>query len=170
MIAVFGVPLNVDTIILSCIFSKLLSDFRVRELRSVPTPPLTALTEFFHADAETNIHPLPVLWYSISTSLWWYLCSCTYTMSVMLYHRCQLQFLANSNIKCHYLYCALHLSNFCLSSVANFFNTGARVPTSTECVLFLPVWWVMQFGQMVWVWVMVIFWWLYFKLINRCHS
>ena len=35
----------------------------------------------FHADAVTNIASIVV--FLISTSLWWYLCSCTYTMSML---------------------------------------------------------------------------------------
>ena len=49
-------PLNDATIILGCIFSMILS---ARRLRSIPTPPMTALTEFFHADAEIKVHLLP---------------------------------------------------------------------------------------------------------------
>ena len=46
-----------------------LNDFRARRRRSIPTLLMTVLTEFFHADAETDIHPLPVSWYLISGSL-----------------------------------------------------------------------------------------------------
>ena len=44
------------SLILDCIFSMLLCDFRVREQRSVPTPSMTALTEIFYADVEMSIH------------------------------------------------------------------------------------------------------------------
>ena len=47
MIVVPGLPLNVDTIILGCIFSMVLSDFTARKLKGIPTSPMTALTEFF---------------------------------------------------------------------------------------------------------------------------
>ena len=40
----------------------LLSDFRARGLISIPTPPIEALTVFFHTDAETNDHLWPVSW------------------------------------------------------------------------------------------------------------
>ena len=53
MIVVLGLPLNVAIIILSCIFSMLLSDLGEQRLRSIPTYP-----EFFHADVEVNVHPL----------------------------------------------------------------------------------------------------------------
>ena len=55
-----GLPLNVATIILGCIFSILFNDFRARGPISISTPLIAALTEFFHLDAETNVHPLPV--------------------------------------------------------------------------------------------------------------
>ena len=58
MIVGLVLPLNVATIILGCIFSMLFSDFRARGLISIPTPPIVALTEFSHADAKTNVHPL----------------------------------------------------------------------------------------------------------------
>ena len=64
-----GLPLNVATIILGCIFSMLLGDFRAQRLTSFPTSPMTALTEFFHVDVETNVYPLPVAWYFIYNSL-----------------------------------------------------------------------------------------------------
>ena len=60
MIVALGLPLKVATIILSCIFSVLFSDFRARGPISIPTPPIVALTEFFHTDAVANVHPLPV--------------------------------------------------------------------------------------------------------------
>ena len=63
-----GLPSNIATIILGCIFLMLLSDFRVRVLRSIPIPPITTFTEFFYADVKINICPLPVS-YFISTSL-----------------------------------------------------------------------------------------------------
>ena len=60
--------------ILGCIFSMLFSNFRVRGRRTLPIPPMMALTEFFHVDTETNVCPLLVLWYLISSLLWMYLC------------------------------------------------------------------------------------------------
>ena len=48
-----------------------------------------------------------------------------------------------------------------LSSVADFSNTEARASTSAKHAPFLPAWRVMQFGQVVWEWVMVIFRWLF---------
>ena len=57
-IVVLGLPLNVATIILSFIFSKLLSDFRPRGPISLPTPPIAVLTEFFFMQMprQTSIH------------------------------------------------------------------------------------------------------------------
>ena len=60
MILAQGLLLNVAHIILSWIFLVLFSDFKVCGLRSIPRPPMTALTEFFHADAQKNINLLPV--------------------------------------------------------------------------------------------------------------
>ena len=60
MIAELGLLLKVATIILGCVFSMLFSDFSARGPISIPTPSIEALTEFSHADAETNVHPLLV--------------------------------------------------------------------------------------------------------------
>ena len=49
-IVVLWLPLNDAHVILGCIFSMLFSDFKARILRSIPTPPMTALKEIFHAD------------------------------------------------------------------------------------------------------------------------
>ena len=69
-------------IILGCILSMLLSVFSALGPISIPTPPTDALTEFFHADTVTSIHPLPVSWYLIS-SVWVYRCSCMQIMSIL---------------------------------------------------------------------------------------
>ena len=45
-----GLPLNEDHTILSDIFSNLFSDFRAQGFRSIPTPTMTTLIEFFIAD------------------------------------------------------------------------------------------------------------------------
>ena len=55
-----GLPLKVVHIKVGCIFSTLFSDFRARGLISIPTPPIVALTEFFHAEAVASVHPLRV--------------------------------------------------------------------------------------------------------------
>ena len=134
---------------------------------SIPTLPIVALTEFYHADAETNVYPLSVSWYLIS-SLWMYLCSCMHIMSILWSIReavssgsCPILFkVLTLNVAiCIVL---LHFSHFCfsLSSVADFSNAGARAPTSTEHAPFLPARRAMQFGQVVWECVLVIFRWL----------
>ena len=74
MIVALGQPLKVSTIILGCIFSILFSYFRACGPINIPTPPIVALIEFFHADAVASVHPLPVSCYLIS-SLCAYLCS-----------------------------------------------------------------------------------------------
>ena len=58
MIVAQGLLLKVATIILGFIFSMLVSDLGARGPISISTPLIVALTEFFHADAETNVHPL----------------------------------------------------------------------------------------------------------------
>ena len=152
------------TIILGCIFSMLFSDFKTCGLISIIKPSIVALTEFFHAVTETNVYPLPIPWYLISL-LWMYLCS---SMHIMFILWSIAETLSSGN--CPILFkiltlnvaiciVRLHFSNFCfnLSSVADYLNTGVRAPTSVGCVPFLPARRAMRFGQMVWMWVMVIF-------------
>ena len=135
----------------------LFSDFRAHGPISILTPPITALTEFFHAVAVASIHPLPVSWYLIS-SLWLYRYFCMHIMS-MLWSIAD----AVSSGSCPILFkvltlnvtiCIVHLhfSNFYLSSVADFLNTEA----SRTCPFFTRV-----KSKVVWVWVMVIFWQLF---------
>ena len=82
MIVALGLLLNIATIILGCILSVLLKDFRARGPINIPTP-IVALTEFFIPDAEINVHPLSASWYLIS-SLWMNLCSCMHIISMLL--------------------------------------------------------------------------------------
>ena len=123
-----------------------------------------------------SVHPLPVSWYLIS-SLWLSLCSCMHIMS-MLWSIAN----ADSSGNCPTLIkvqtlnvticiVRLHFSyfSFGLSSVASFSDTEARAPTSAGCTLFLLARRVKRFGQVVWVWVMVIFRWLFFFLIYRSY-
>ena len=73
-----GLLLNVVTRILGCIFSMLLSDFKVCGLKSIPTLPMTALIEFFSADAVIKCPPIA----SIAVFYFYFaLCSCMHTMS-----------------------------------------------------------------------------------------
>ena len=60
MIVSLGLPLNVASVILVCIFYMLLTDYSKRRLRSIPIASMTALTGVFPADSETNVHLLPV--------------------------------------------------------------------------------------------------------------
>ena len=104
----------------------------------------TVLTEFFPADDETNVHPLPVSWYFVSFSLWWYLCSCTHNMyilwSIAVAFSSSSWLILSKVLTLNVTICIvlLHLSCFCLclSFVADFSNNGARAPTSAERVLF----------------------------------
>ena len=122
----------------------LLSVFNALGPISIPTPPTVALTEFFHADTVASIHPLPVLWYLIS-SVCVYLCSCMHIMSIL----CSTADAVSSGswpilfkvLMLNVAICivCLHLSSFCcLSSVADFSKTEARAPTSAWRTPFLP--------------------------------
>ena len=104
---------------------------------NIPIPPIVVLTEFSHANAVANAHPLPVSCYLIF-SLWVYLCSWMHIM-FMLWSIAD----AVSSSSCPALFkvltlnvancmVRLHFSNFCfsLSSVACFSNTGSRAPIS----------------------------------------
>ena len=143
MIIALGLPLNVAAIILGCILSMLLSVFSALGPISIPTPPTDALTEFFHANTVTSIHPLPVSWYLIS-SVWVYRCSCIQIMSIL----CTMADAVSSGswpilfrvLTLNVAICivCLHFSSFCLSSVADFSNTEARAPTSAGRAPFLP--------------------------------
>ena len=152
------------SIIPCCVFSLLFSDFSARSPITIPTPPIVALTEFFHADAEINVHPLPVSWH-LTFLLWIYLCSCVHIMS-MLWSIAE----AVSSGSCPILLkvltlsvaiCIVHLnfSYFCFSlkSVDDFLNTGAEAPTSSGRAPFLPARRAMRFGHVVWEWITVIF-------------
>ena len=66
-IIVPGLPLYVAHIILARIFFMSFYDFEARGLKSIPVPPVAALTEFFRVDASTNVHPLPGPWYFCSS-------------------------------------------------------------------------------------------------------
>ena len=154
MIVVLGLPLKVAAIILGCIFSILFSDFRTHGPISIPTPPTVALTGLFHADAVASVHPLPVSWYQISL-LCEHLCSCMHIMSMLLSMadavssgNCPILFkVLTLNIAIWIV--RLHLSNFCLSSGADFSNAEARAPTETGRAPFLPAQWVMRFKLVV---------------------
>ena len=139
MIVALGLSLKVATIILGCILSMLLSDFKAISPVSIPIPPIVALTEFFHADTVASVHPLPVSWYLIS-SLCVYQCS---WIPIMFMLRSTAD--AVSSDSCTILFkvltfniaiciICLHFSNFCcLSCVADFSNTEAR-----DAPLFYP--------------------------------
>ena len=144
----------------------LFSDFRGRGPLSIPTPPIVLLTGFFQADALASIHSLPVSWY-VTSSQWVYVCSCKHIM-LMLWSivdavspgSCPIIFKV---LTLNVVICivSLHFSNFGLNSVADFSNTRARGSTSTGRISFLLLRRAMQFVQVVWVWVRVIFQWLF---------
>ena len=141
----------------------LLSDFGAFGPISIPTPPIAALTGFFHVDTETNVHLLPVSWYLIF-SLWMYLCSYMHIMS-MLWSITAVRsgswpiLFKVLTLNVTICIALLHFSNFCfsLSCVTDFSNTEARAPTSAGPGPFLTARRAMRLGQVVWVWVRVIF-------------
>ena len=148
--------------------SMIFSDFRACGSISISTPPIVALTDFFHADAETNVHPLPVSWCLIS-SLWIYQCSSMHIMSILW----SISEAVNSGC-CPILFkvltlnvaiciVRLYFSNLCfsLNSVADIWTLEPGLQLQQDGSLFLPAWRAMSFGQVVWVWVMVIFRWLF---------
>ena len=59
MVVVCGLPLKVAMTILELIFSMLLTDRIAIGLRRMPTPPMVELVEFFHAEADIKVQPLP---------------------------------------------------------------------------------------------------------------
>ena len=147
-------------------------NFRTGGLRSIPTFPMMVLTEFFHADTETNVHLLPVAWYFISNSLWWDLYSCMHTMSIIwsaadavsscnwpILFKILLLNVAMWTVSLRLCNFGLNLSFGCL---ANYLNIRARSLNSIESAKW--------FGHMVWIWVMVIFRLLFFYLITWHHS
>ena len=168
MIVSLELPLKVAAIIVGCIFSMLFSDFRARDSISIPTPPIVALTEFFHADAETNVHPFTVSWYLISL-LWMYQCSCMHIISMLWSIAGAISFgswpILFKVLTLNIAICIVRLnfSNFCfgLSSVADFSNIGLELQPQQGAPLFLSARWVIRFEQVVWMCVMVIFRWLF---------
>ena len=86
MIVALGLSLKVATIILGCILSMLLSDFKALGPKSIPTPPTVALTEFFHADTVASVHPLQVSWYLIYSLFFFNFHVCMY-MCVIFYKK-----------------------------------------------------------------------------------
>ena len=158
MIFALRLLLKVATIILGCIFSMIFSDFRSHGPISIPTPPIVALTEFSYADAEANVHLLPVSWYLIS-SFWVYLCSCMHIMSLLWSivdavssGNCPVLFkVLTLNVAICIV--RLHFCKFCfsLSSVADFSYTEARTSTSAGRAPFLTARRAMLLGQVGWV-------------------
>ena len=137
---VLELPLNLATIILGCIISVCFSGPWTNKHTYTP---IAASTEFFHADAKKNVHPLLVLSHFISL-LWRYLCSCMHIMSML---GSIAEAVSSSSwpilfkvLTLNIAICIvlLHLSNFCLSSVADFSNTRARAPTSAGYTPFYP--------------------------------
>ena len=176
MIDALGLPLKVATIILGCIFSITFSVFRACGSISIPTTPIVALTEFFHADSVASVHSLPVSWYLIF-SLCVYLCSWMHIMSIL----CSMAD-AVSSCSCPILFkvltlnvaictVCLHFSNFCcLSSVADFSDTGARAPTPAGRAPFLPARRALRFGLSVGYGHLSVAVFFFFILICRSYS
>ena len=138
MIVALGLPLKEATIIPEWIFSMLICDFRACGPISISTSPIVALTEFFHADAVNDVHPLPVSWYLISSGCL-YLCSWMHIMSILWYMAdainsgsCPILFKVLTKNVAICIVC-LHFSNFCcLSSVADLSNLSRTDPFFTH--------------------------------------
>ena len=168
VIVVHWLPLNKAHNIFRYILSILFSNFKVWWLRSLPVPFLTALMEFFYTDAETNVHLLPVSWYlfyflfTMIVSMFLY----AYDVDIMLgCWQSQLRWHKLLMLNVTMLTMFLPLINFglSLSSVVDFLKTGAQAPTSTECIPCLPAaQWMMSFGHILWIRIMVIFHWLFY--------
>ena len=96
-------------------------------------------------------------------------CSCTHTISILSSITDAISsgswLILFKILTLNVAICIMHLnlSNFGFCSVADFLITGRTHPA-------LPARKVMQFDHVVWVWVLVIFRWLCFILINRRHS
>ena len=82
-------------------------------------------------------HPLPVSLYCISSLLRYYLCPCMHTMSML---SSAADVVSSFNWPILFKVLTLNVAmltvfalDLSLSSVADFLNTGARVPTSAEC-------------------------------------
>ena len=60
------------------------SDFKAVNPISIPTPPNVALKDLCPADTVASVHPLPIMWYSIS-SLCVHLCSWMDIMSILYF-------------------------------------------------------------------------------------
>ena len=134
----------------------LFNDFRACGPISIPTPPIVALTEFFHADTVASVHPLPESWYLISLLYpdlcpWMHIMSMSWSMANAIRSgSCPILF---NVLTLNVAICIehLHFNNFCLGSVADFLNTETWAPTSARRPLFLPAWRVIQFELVVWV-------------------
>ena len=142
MILVLGLQLNVATIILGYIFSMLLNDSRACGPISIPTPTIVALTVF-----PCRCHDkLPSIANIVVFHIFF-----TVMVSVFLDTLCLLWSIAKavSNgcwpilykvLTLNFAICIMLLSfnNFCLSSVADFLNTGTRAQTSAGRAFFYP--------------------------------
>ena len=69
---------------LASILYLLWSDFKAVNPISIPTPPNVALKDLCPADTVASVHPLPIMWYSIS-SLCVHLCSWMDIMSILYF-------------------------------------------------------------------------------------
>ena len=142
----------------------------------ISTPPIAALIEFFHAETEINVHPLPVSWYFMS-SLWRYLYSCMHIISTL-----QSIALAASSRSWPILFkvltlnidiciALLHLSNFCLfffEFCSRFFEQCDQSSSLSRTRPFLHAQRAIRFGHVVCV-LVIIFRGLCFILVSRCH-
>ena len=141
-------------------FTYLFSDISARGPISIPTPPMMTLTEFPQIDAETNVYPLHVSWYFISSSLWWHQIACTHIMSMLWSFADAVStgswpilFILTLNVAIFIV--LLQLSNFCFClsfrSAADFSNTGTRTRTSAERTPFFFYLCKRRYGLDMWI-------------------
>ena len=162
---------------LGCIFFLLFCEFWARGPISIPTLPIVSLTEFFHKDAVTSVHLLPVSWYLCYECICVLVCILSLLWSILdavTTGSCPILFKVLTLNAAICIVC-LHFSNFCLSlsSVSDFRTLGRRLQPQQDAPLFLPALRTMWFGQLVWVCVMIIFRWLFFfffSSIEDTHS
>ena len=119
---------------------------------------MVVLTKFY---ADIKVHPLPDLWNLSSNSLWSSVFLEAYDVCILF--GCIAVSSSSWFIVFHIL--TLNVGTFGFGSEVDFSNTRAISTGYVPCCLSRRA---MQFGSLIWIWVMEIFQWLF--LINRRDS